>query len=281
MIAPMQVGGVRIGERPLIMGVVNVTPDSFSDGGRYVQVEAAVEHGRALAAAGADILDVGGEATNPRAQGVSAEEELRRVLPVIEGLRGVALLSVDTTKAEVARAAIEAGAEIVNDVAGGRFDAAMFEVVAESGAAYVCGHLRGASLAEVFASEGSVAWEEVAEELAGRLDAMPAGLRERTIVDPGLGFGKGDHDANVELIARCGDLSRTLGRPVMVGPSRKRFVAKLLGATRPETDMLDAGTVGACLAAVNAGAHVLRTHHVSLLRAALVVYTEIERARRR
>jgi dihydropteroate synthase len=106
-------------------------------------------------------------------------------------------------------------------------------------------------------------------------------LRERVIVDPGLGFGKGDHEANVELIARCGDLSRQLGRPVLVGPSRKRFIGRLVGATRQEMDALDAGTVGACIAAVNAGAHVLRTHHVSLLRAALVVYTEIERARRR
>lgn len=269
------------------MGVVNVTPDSFSDGGRYVEVEAAIEQALRLEAAGAEILDIGGEATNPRAQGVSADVELARVLPVIEGLRGktAALLSADTTKAAVAEAAVAAGAHIVNDVAGGRFDARMFEVVAASGAAYVCGHLRGESLAEVFANEAPVGWKTVADELAARLDAMPPGLRERTLVDPGLGFGKGDHDANVELIARCGDLSRTLGCPVLVGPSRKRFVARLLGVAgatnRPDPALLDAGSVGACLAAVSAGAHVLRTHDVSLLRAALVVYTEIERARRR
>jgi dihydropteroate synthase len=238
-----------------------------------------------LVEAGADVLDIGGEATNPRAAGVSAEVELARVIPVIEGLRGRAILSVDTTKAAVAKAAVAAGARVVNDVAGGRFDAAMFEVVAPSGAAYVCGHLRGESLAEVFAAEVPVGWREVADELAARLEAMPAGLRERTVVDPGLGFGKGDHAANVDLIARCGDLSRALGRPVLVGPSRKRFIGRLLGATgsgtRHALDALDAGTVGACLAAVSAGAHVLRTHHVSLLRDALAVYTEIERARHR
>lgn len=297
------VGTLVIGNRPLIMGVVNVTPDSFSDGGGFLDAEKAIEHGLRLAADGADILDIGGEATNPRATGVSAAVELERVLPVIEGLRGrtPALLSVDTTKAEVAKAAVAAGADIVNDVSGGRFDAAMFEIVAESGAAYVCGHLRGASLAEVFAAEAPIGWREVADELAAQLDAMPPGLRERTLVDPGLGFGKGDHAANVELIARCGDLSRTLDRPVLVGPSRKRFLARLIAgesaaATRPDTSgseqtpthwsrrnrgSLDAATVGACLAAVAAGAHVLRTHDVSLLRAALVVYTEIERARRR
>lgn len=270
------------------MGVVNVTPDSFSDGGAFLDPAAAIAHALALGAAGADILDIGGEATNPRAKAVTADVELARVMPVLDGLRGrtTALLSVDTTKAAVAQAAVAAGACIVNDVSGGRFDAAMFETVAATGAAYVCGHLRGDSLADVFVAEAPVGWREVAAELAARLDAMPPGLRERTLVDPGLGFGKGDHTANVELIARCGDLSRVLDRPVLVGPSRKRFLARLLtgessGATRPDSDELDAATVGACLAAVTAGAHVLRTHDVSLLRAALVVYTEIERARRR
>ncbi|MBZ0233750.1 MAG: dihydropteroate synthase, partial [Deltaproteobacteria bacterium] len=132
---------------------------------------------------------------------------------------------------------------------------------------------------DVFAAEAPVGWREVADELAARLDAMPAGLRDRTLVDPGLGFGKGDHAANVELVAHCGELSRVLGRPVLVGPSRKRFIARITGST--ERAALDAGTVGACLAAVAAGAHVLRTHDVSLLRAALAVYTEIERARPR
>jgi dihydropteroate synthase len=276
----MLIGNRRL-DWPAIMGVVNVTPDSFSDGGEYVDAARAIEHGLALAAAGADILDIGGEATNPRAKGVSAAEEIARVLPVIEGLRGktTALLSIDTTKAEVARAAIAAGVHIVNDVSGGRFDDEMFATVAASNAAYVCGHLRGGTLAEVFKNEQAVGWEEVAMELEERLGMMDAGLRERTLVDPGLGFGKGDHMANAELIARCGDLSRRLGRPVLVGPSRKRFIAKMVGSA--ERDALDAGSVGAGIAAVNAGAHVVRTHEVSLLRNALVVYTEIERARHR
>jgi dihydropteroate synthase len=263
------------------MGVVNVTPDSFSDGGEFADAARAVEHGLALAAAGADILDIGGEATNPRAKGVSAAEEMARVLPVIEGLRGKtgAILSIDTTKAEVARAAVAAGVQVVNDVSGGMFDEDMFAAVAKSEAAYVCGHLRGRTLAEVFDNEPAVGWEEVAAELDARLAAMPEGLRQRTLVDPGLGFGKGDHVANAELLARCGDLSRRVGRPVLVGPSRKRFIAKMVGST--ERAALDAGTVGACLAAVSAGAHVVRTHEVSLLRDALVVYTEIERARQR
>ncbi len=263
------------------MGVVNVTPDSFSDGGRYAVTDQAVAHGLALAAAGADFLDIGGEATNPRAQPVSAEIELARVLPVLAGLRGktAALLSVDTTKAAVAEAALAAGAHVINDIAGGRFDLAMFDVVAASEAAYVCGHLRGTSLAEVFAAEAPVTWREVADELGERLAAMPDRLQGRTLVDPGLGFGKGDHVANAELIARSGDLGRALGRPVLVGPSRKRFIARLVGSSEPAA--LDAGTVGACLAAVAAGAQVLRTHDVSLIRAALAVYTEIDRARSR
>ncbi len=269
-------------DRPLIMGVVNVTPDSFSDGGHHLDPEAAVAHGLALVAAGADLLDLGGEATNPRARPVPAEVERDRVVPVIAALaaRTDAVLSVDTTKAAVAEAAVAAGAGMVNDVSGGRFDPAMVAAVAASGAAYVCGHLRGASLAEVFATEAPATWREVADELAARLAAMPAALRARTVVDPGLGFGKGDHAANLALCARSGELSRALGRPVLVGPSRKRFVARVVGAAGLAVTpaALDAGTVGACLAAVAAGAHVVRVHDVSLLRPALAVYTEIQRA---
>ncbi|HVK78358.1 MAG TPA: dihydropteroate synthase [Kofleriaceae bacterium] len=262
-----------------VMGVVNVTPDSFSDGGRYLDAEAAIAHGVALWRAGADLLDVGGEATNPRAQPVSAEVEAARVVPVVAGLaaRTTAVLSVDTTKAAVAAAAVAAGADVVNDVSGGRFDPAILAATDDAGAAYVCGHLRGASLAEVFAAEAPIGWRVVADELAERLAAMPAALRARTIVDPGLGFGKGaDGHGNAALIAHAGDLAHALDRPVLVGPSRKRFIARLAGG---DARALDAGTVGACLAAVAAGAQVVRTHDVSLLRPALAVYTAIERAR--
>jgi dihydropteroate synthase len=286
-LAPLELGGRTLDWRQvLVMGVVNVTPDSFSDGGQHLDPKAAIAHGLALAAAGADILDIGGEATNPRARPVPVDVELARVLPVLEGLaaRTRALLSIDTTKAAVAVAAVAAGAHLVNDVSGGRFDPAMFDAVADGGAAYVCGHLRGDSLAEVFAAEAPIGWREVAGELEARLAAMPPGLRDRTLVDPGLGFGKGDHVANAHLCASAGHLSHALGRPVLVGPSRKRFIARLIGGGGAASSAnlgaaLDAGTVGACLAAAAAGAHVLRTHDVSLLRPALAVYTEIDRAR--
>ena len=256
--------------RPYIMGVVNVTPDSFSDGGALASVEAAVEHGVRLAEQGADLIDVGGEATNPRAKPVSADEEKRRVIPVIEGLakRVNVPISVDTTKAAVAKAAIEAGAEIVNDVSGGLFDAACPRIAASMGVAYICGHLRGANLEEVFAAEAPASWLEVANELAARI-IQP----DMTWVDPGLGFGKGaDPACNMELIRHAGDLAARTGCPVVLGPSRKRFLAKMIGSA--DTKDLDAATVGACLAGVAAGAHVLRVHDPGLLRAALVVYFE-------
>jgi dihydropteroate synthase len=276
---------------PLVMGVVNVTPDSFSDGGRLSSAEAAIAHGVALRAAGAHVLDVGGEATNPRAQPVSAEVEAARVVPVIAGLvaRTDALISIDTTKAAVARVAIAAGADLVNDVAGGLFDPDILAVADDAGVGYVCGHLRGRSLAEVFAAEAGagggapIGWREVAAELAERLAAMPASLRGRTIVDPGLGFGKGgDPAANLGLLAHAGELAAALGRPVLVGPSRKRFLARILGAeaARPDADpaRLDAATVGACLAAIGAGAHVVRVHAVASMVAALAAYRAVASA---
>jgi dihydropteroate synthase len=268
--------------QPLIMGVVNVTPDSFSDGGKFPDAAAAIAHGEALARDGADLLDVGGEATNPRATPVGAAEEIFRVVPVVAGLaaRGYRV-SVDTTKAEVAAAALVAGATIVNDVSGGRFDPGMFEAAARA-EAYIAGHLRGATIAEVFAGEtdpersrrAPPTWQEVASELAAVLARMPAVLVERTLVDPGIGFGKGaDPAVNLALLDRAGDLGRAVGRPVVVGPSRKRFLTRLLGGS---TDMsaLDAATVGACLRAVSSGVNVLRVHNVALLRPALIAYNE-------
>jgi dihydropteroate synthase len=267
---------------PLIMGVVNVTPDSFSDGGAYLDAGAAIRHGRDLVAAGADILDVGGEATNPRAQPVTASEELRRIVPVIEGLGGAgARISVDTTKSEVARAAVLAGASIINDVAGGLFDPGMARVVAELAASrevtYIAGHLRGGSLGEVFAAEASVGWQDVAAELAERIVGVPAA---HVWVDPGLGVGKGaDPEGNVALVRHAGDISEAVRHPIVVGASRKRFLRRLLathGWARPARELtrdeLDAASALASLAAARAGAHVLRVHNVTLLRAALTAY---------
>ena len=269
---------------PLVMGVVNVTPDSFSDGGAYFDSAAAVAHGLELAAAGAEILDIGGEATNPRATAVSTAEELARVLPVIDRLRvelgerassqwPAVRLSIDTTKAEVARAAVAAGASIINDVAGGQFDAGMAGVLAELGdrdVTYIAGHLRGRSLPEVFAAEGSVSWQTVSDELAARLAELKPRLAWG---DPGIGFGKGaDPEGNVALLRHAGDIASTIRRPVVVGPSRKRFLRRLLGVQQASTEVLDAASVLASLAALRAGAQVARVHNVTLLKTALSAY---------
>jgi dihydropteroate synthase len=262
----------------VVMGVVNVTPDSFSDGGRYLEADAAVAHGLALLADGADILDVGGEATNPRAQPVTAAEELRRVLPVVTQLAASgATVSIDTTKASVARAAVAAGARIINDVSGGLFDPDMRDAIGD--ATYIVGHLRGRSLAEVFGAEasgaGPIDWQTVADELADRLAALPAAARARAWVDPGVGFGKGaDPGSNLALLLHSGELGARLGHPVVVGPSRKRFVRRAFGVDGDDVAALDAASVAACLEAIKAGANVVRVHNVALLRAALALYTK-------
>jgi dihydropteroate synthase len=259
------------------MGVVNVTPDSFSDGGRYLDVEAAVAHGLQLIRDGADLLDVGGEATNPRAAPVPAEEELRRALPVVARLAAAgATVSIDTTKASVARAAVAAGARIINDVSGGLFDPDMRDAIGD--ATYIAGHLRGRSIAEVFAAEPAARpldWRSVADELAERLAALPAAARARAWVDPGLGFGKGaDPEANLTLLRHSGDLGAHLGCPVVVGASRKRFVRRAFGVGDADLAALDAASVTATLEAIEAGANVVRVHNVALLRAALALYTQ-------
>jgi dihydropteroate synthase len=261
-------------QSPLIMGVVNVTPDSFSDGGEYLRPSAAIAHGLELASAGADLLDVGGEATNPRAAPIDAGEELRRILPVIEPLVAAGLpVSVDTTKAEVARAAVGAGALIVNDVSGGLFDPTMIEIVRVLAVRYIAGHLRGRSLPEVFAAEGPVSWQTVAAELAERIESLPP---TQAWVDPGLGFGKGaDPEGNVALLRHAGDIAATVSRPVVVGASRKRFVRRFAGLTdEAGREELDAASTLATLAAVRAGAHVVRVHNVGLLRTALTAYNK-------
>jgi dihydropteroate synthase len=269
--------------RVLVMGIVNVTPDSFSDGGQYLDAGAAVAHGLQLLRDGADLLDVGGEATSPRATPVTADEELRRVLPVVEALVAAgATVSIDTTKAIVARAAVAAGARIINDVSGGLFDPDMADAIGD--ATYIAGHLRGRSIAEVFGAERVAAeapgarpldWQTVADELADRLAALPAAASHRAWVDPGLGFGKGaDPDANLALIRHSGDLGARLRRPVVVGPSRKRFVRRAFGVRDDDIAALDAASVSASLEAVAAGANVVRVHNVALLRAAIALYTK-------
>lgn len=260
--------------RPYLMGVVNTTPDSFSDGGRFASVEAAVAHALALDASGADLLDIGGESTRPGAAPVTAEVEAARVVPVLAALAGRtrAALSVDTTKAEVARAALAAGAEVVNDISGGRFDPALIEAVSRAGAVFVCGHLRGRALAEVHGGEADPpTFDEVVAELAERVADLPPATRRRTVCDPGLGFGKRGRE-NLELCRRAGELGAALSCAVMVGPSRKRFLGELTG--RPVGER-DAATIGAALAALASGAHIVRVHDVAGVAEALAAYRAV------
>ncbi len=236
--------------RPRVMGVVNVTPDSFSDGGRWVEPEAAIAHGHDLLADGADILDIGGESTRPGATRPLVEEELGRVVPVIKSLAGAgALVSVDTMRSEVAEAALAAGASLVNDVSGGLADPRMLAVVADAGTPYVAMHWRAHSdhmgdFARYDAPGGVVA--AVCEELMRRVDALlAAGVdAERIVLDPGLGFAKrAEH--NWELLAGL-DRLQALGHPVLVGASRKSFLGSLLadaaGEPRPVDRREDANT---------------------------------------
>jgi dihydropteroate synthase len=254
---------------PTLMGVVNVTPDSFSDGGLYLDPEAAIAHGRGLAEEGAEILDVGGESTRPGAEAVSVEEELRRVVPVVEGLREMeARVSVDTSKAAVAAAALDAGAEIVNDVTALRGDPEMAALCAERGCGVVLMHMLGTPRTMQDDPRYDDVVAEVKAFLAERLDAaVAAGISEEAVLlDPGIGFGK-TLDHNTELLRRLGEL-RELGRPLVVGTSRKSFIGRLDGS--PASERIG-GTVASSLLAAANGAEVLRVHDVAAVRQALAV----------
>jgi dihydropteroate synthase len=246
--------------RPSVMGIVNVTPDSFSDGGVHLQPAAAVAAGWRMLDEGAAIVDVGGESTRPGSGGVPLDEELRRVVPVLESLHG-APLSIDTAKGEVARRALELGAELVNDVTALRGDQAMAEIVAEAGA-YVClMHMQG----EPRTMQRSPQYDDVASEVASFLEqrlqfAVAAGIREEAIcLDPGIGFGK-TVEQNFELVRRL-DVLTALGRPVLLGFSRKSSLGRILGDPTATTGPLSAG-VAAAVAAYERGATILRVHDV-------------------
>ncbi|HUQ80090.1 MAG TPA: dihydropteroate synthase [Gemmatimonadaceae bacterium] len=267
--------GVHI-TRPLVIAILNVTPDSFSDGGRHQTIDAAVEGARQMIAEGADGIDVGGESTRPQgAKTVSTAEELRRVIPVVRALREGfpgALLSIDTTKSEVAEAALGEGADIVNDVSGFRIDPRMGEIAAAARAGVILMHSRG-SVSEMgtyqHATYGDdVVGEIVAEVQASVASALAAGVSSESIViDPGIGFAKrSEHSLRV-----LAELPRfvTLGLPILVGVSRKRFVGELSGVNRAEDRV--AGTVGANVAALMRGARLFRVHDVAPNREALDV----------
>lgn len=257
-----------------VMGIVNVTPDSFSDGGEFFDHERAIEHGLQLVGEGADVLDIGGESTRPGAAEVPAAEELRRVVPVIEGLAGAAPVSIDTTKAEVARAAIEAGAKIVNDVTALRGDPEMAGVCAGAGVEVVLMHMLGSPRTMQDDPRYGDVVNEVAEFLAARAGvAEAAGIdRERIWVDPGIGFGK-TIEHNLQLL-RATRRFAEIGLPVLVGASRKRFIGALDHGA-PEARRLG-GTIAACLGAMAGGAAMVRVHDVAPVVQAIRVAAAIE-----
>jgi dihydropteroate synthase len=254
--------------KPVLMGVLNITPDSFSDGGRYFDLDAAVERLGELAGEGADVIDVGGESTRPGSEPVDTNDELGRVLPVIEAASAGfdVPISIDTTKADVVRAALEAGAEIVNDISGLRFDPDVGRLAAETGAGLVLMHIRGRprTMQERIHYDDLIG--EIQRELRDSVGrALDAGCRpEQLVVDPGIGFGK-TAEQNLELIDRLDRLSQ-LGYPVLVGPSRKSFIGKTLGL---EVDDRLEATLAACVVALLRGARIFRVHDVSAARRAL------------
>ncbi len=253
---------VALGEKTLVMGIVNVTPDSFSGDGLGSDTAAAIAQGRRMVEEGADVLDIGGESTRPGAEPVSLEEELARVLPVVEVLAAEtgALISVDTYKSAVAREALAKGAQIVNDISGLRFDEAMAKTAAEFGAAVIVMHIQGTPRDMQEKPKYDDLIGEISDYLAeGIAIAEAADLgRDQVVVDPGFGFGK-TTEHNLELMRRLGEF-RNLGCPVMIGPSRKRTIGELLGGAPPEQRL--EGTAAMVVLAIAGGADVVRVHDV-------------------
>jgi dihydropteroate synthase len=278
------------GQLPLLMGIVNVTPDSFSDGGRFFDAAEAVRHGLELVAQGADILDVGGESTRPGAEPVDAAEELRRVLPVVESLRRQTdvALSIDTNKATVAQRALDAGAEIINDITALTGDPAMLPVAAQSGCGVCIMHMQGTPRTMQESPSYADVVEEVLEYLRRRRDALlAAGIpQDRIAIDPGIGFGK-TAEHNRQLVANAWRF-HAMGCPVLIGHSRKRFLTALLQEqatvihsshaasaspiSMPTPADRTAATVGVALALARQGVQILRVHDVAVVREALILF---------
>lgn len=260
-----------LGRMPLIMGILNLTPDSFSDGGQFFTVQSAVDQAMRLEDQGADILDIGGESTRPYSQDVSQTEELSRVVPVLEKIQGKIRIpiSIDTTKADVASAAIELGAEIINDVSGLEADPAMIEIVCARQAGVCVMHMQGTPQT----MQDDPVYADVVVDIVGYLKSRDRWLMERGIapericIDPGIGFGK-SHSHNLELIQRAGEF-HTTGRPVLIGHSRKGFIAKVLG--NKDIDRCF-GTVGVSLALALQRIQILRVHDVAANKQALELF---------
>ena len=272
---------LALGERTVIMGVINVTPDSFSDGGQLLDPNRAIDAGVQMVADGADLLDVGGESTRPGAEPLDEHEERRRVLPVIEGLsaRVTVPISIDTYKPAVADAALRAGASIVNDISGLRYEPDLADVIARNRAIVVLMHTRGRSRDMYREADYHDVVDEVLDELRESVAfATGAGIHsDRVIVDPGLGFAK-EASHTYEALARLDEFSE-LGRPLLVGPSRKRFLTRALGGDVPASGR-DWATAAAVTAAVLAGAHIVRVHAVREMAQVARVSDEIRKYHR-
>lgn len=263
--------------RPIVMGVLNVTPDSFSDGGRFFDPAVAIGHARRLVEEGADVLDIGAESTRPGSAGVAPDEQIRRLADVLPAVVELGRpVSIDTSSAAVVAFALDAGAAIVNDVSAGRADGDLLPLVARRGAPVVLMHMLGSPRDMQVDPRYQNVVAEVRTFLAGRIDAaVAAGMpAERIIVDPGIGFGK-TVQHNLALLAGTADLA-SLGRPVLVGASRKRFLGVLTGQAEPAGRVI--GTVAACLAAWARGATIFRVHDVDALVQALTVWRAIDQA---
>ena len=255
---------LELGRRTQVMGILNVTPDSFSDGGKFYQVEEAVARGVEMAAAGADIIDIGGESTRPYSEAISPEAEMQRVVPVIETLAKKSVpLSIDTTKAEVARQALECGAEMINDVSALSFDPEMAPLCARYGAAVILMHMRGTPLT----MQRQAAYGDLLTEVTGYLKnriayALRGGISPSCLaIDPGIGFGKSVAD-NLRLLNHL-EVLEPLGRPVVVGTSRKSFIGKTL---KCEVDERLEGTAATVALGIARGAHIVRVHDVASMR---------------
>ncbi len=268
----LQVNGKEftLGPKTWIMGVLNITPDSFSDGGQYLDKDKAIEQGLRLIEEGSDIIDIGGESTRPGSDPIPAEEEIRRIIPVIQALREKtkALISVDTTKSEVARAALDAGADIINDISSLRFDSGMAPLAAERDVPVILMHMKGMPKTMQVDPYYEDVLLEVKSFLEKRIhEAQAAGIRrERIIIDPGIGFGKRLED-NLALINKLHVLAE-LDRPILIGTSRKSFIGNILDL--PPQERLE-GSIASSILSMAHGAHILRVHDVAAIKRAVLV----------
>jgi dihydropteroate synthase len=258
---------LTLGPRTLLMGVLNVTPDSFSDGGKFLDPQSAIEHALEMERAGADLVDIGGESTRPGSTGTSAETELARILPVLEGLRGALKIpiAIDTSKSQVAEAAISAGAQMINDISGLRFDRRVAEVAQRRGVSLILMHMRGEPATMQKGPFARDVMKDVAQGLRASISkARAAGVRKsQIIVDPGIGFGK-SFEQNYELLRKLPELAK-LGHPLLVGTSRKGFLGTTLarnGKPAPPEERLWA-TAATVTASILGGAHIVRVHDVA------------------